>query len=176
MPLLPGLYPIPGVNISRKDIITIEDAKIIWPNFTGAKDDFNSDGDRNFNIHLTKLQTDELTADGWNVKCKAPRPDDEEQVERCTLKITVKYVVRPPRIKMVGDKTRNETMLTEGLVGVLDDADIKTCDLSFVPYFYNLFKGTPKETVGVAAYLRSMFVEIIEDELELKWAAKREED
>lgn len=174
MPLLPGLYPIPGCNISRKDVITIENVEVIWPNLSGTKTDMNAEGDRNFNIVLTQQQADDLAADGWNVKCKKPREDDEEQVERCVLKITAKWKVRPPRIKMIGDKSRNETMLTEDLVGVLDDVDIKTCDLTFTPYFWNLFKGTPKEAIGVSAYVKTMYVEIIEDELDLKWAARKE--
>lgn len=170
MALREGPYPLEGCNIKRSDIITIEDATIIWPHFSGDKDAFNSEGDLNFNIHLTKQQADELTADGWNVKCKVARPDDEDQVERCVLKVTVKYGYKPPRVKMIGDRTRNETMLDEKLIGVLDSADIKTVDLSFVPYFYTMFPGKPNETDGVAAYLRTMFVEVIEDPLDLKWA------
>lgn len=169
MALLPGRYPLEGCNISRDDIVTIQDATIIWPNFSGEKNDMNAEGDRNFNIHLTKQMADDLTADGWNVKCKPARPDDEDQVERCVLKVTVKYTFRPPRIKMIGDKSRNETILTEDIVGLLDQADIKTVDLSFVPYFWTMFPGTAKETDGVTAYLKTMYVEVIEDELDEKW-------
>lgn len=155
----------------KGDVIIIEDAQLIWPNFRGVGSQFNSEGDRNFNVVLPKDKADALAADGWNVKCKLPRPEDEEQVERCVLKITVKFKVRPPRILMIGNKSRNRTELTEDLVGLLDDADIKKVDLSFVPYFWELATGA----TGVTAYLKAMYVEIIEDDLALKWAEPAED-
>lgn len=165
MPLLPGAYPLEGVNIERGHVETVENAQILWPNFSGEKSDMNAEGDRNFNIWLTEEMNRKFGADGWNVKCKLPRPDDEEQIERCTLKISVKFKNRPPRIKMIGDKTRTETILDESLVGLLDQADIKTVDLSFVPYFWEMKTGA----CGVTAYLKTMYVEVYEDELDLKW-------
>ena len=176
MALQPGKYPLQhlGVKIARGDVVTVADTdevngRILWPNFKGAKSTFNAEGDRNFNIHLTKKEADDLAADGWNVKCKPPRPEDEDQVERCVLKCKVGYKINPPRVKMIGDKSRNETLLDENTIGLLDDADIATVDLSFVPYFYTMFEGTPQETDGVAAYLRSMYVVVVEDELDMKW-------
>jgi len=176
MALSQGKYPLEhlGIKIARGEVVTVPDTdalpqRILWPNFSGAKTTFNSEGDRNFNIHLTKREADDLAADGWNVKCKAPRPDDEDQVERCVLKCKVNFNVRPPRIKMIGEKSRNETLLTEENVGLLDDAEIITADLSFVPYFYTMFEGTPQETDGVSAYLKTMYVVIAEDELDMKW-------
>lgn len=169
MALKDGPYPLEGCSIQRSDMITIENAQIIWPNFSGEKSDMNAEGDRNFNIVLTKEQADDLAKDGWNVKCKLPRTEDEDQIERCVLKISVKYKVKPPRIIMVGDKSRNRTELTEALVGSLDSADIKQVDLKFVPYFWTMFAGRPNEADGVTAYLKTMYVEIIEDDLAQKW-------
>jgi len=155
-----------GVAIQVGDIVTIQGAKILWPNFRGAKDQFNSEGDRNFNIHLTKQQTDELTADGWNVKCKAPRPDDEEQVERCTLKITVNMEgPKPPKIIGVGANTRKRNEYTKETVELVDAVEMRTCDISFVPYFWEV-----GDSIGVSAYLRTMYFELVEDELDEKWA------
>lgn len=173
MALSKGNYPLEhlGIKIHKNEVISVEDASILWPNFSGEKRSaYDTPGDRNFNLHLSKELNDELTEAGWNTKCKPPRPDDEDQVERCTLKIKVNYGFKPPRIKMIGDKTRNETILTSENVGALDDADIRTMDLSFVPFFWTMNEGTPQERDGVSAYLRSMFVEVIEDDLETKWA------
>lgn len=169
MALKQGPYPLEGCKIKRDDVVVIENARIIWPNFSGEKSDMNAEGDRNFNIWLTEEQNEFLTRDGWNTKCKLPRPEDEDQVERCTLKISVKFKIKPPRIKMIGDKSRNETILGEDLVGLLDQADIKTVDLSFVPYFWTMFAGKPNESDGVTAYLKTMYVEVLEDELDRKW-------
>lgn len=167
-----------GCAIEVGEIFTIQGARIIWPNFSGAADKYNSEGDRNFNLHLTKEQADELAAAGWNVKCKFPRPEEntDEQEERCILKIVVKYRDRqgelkknPPQIKMIGDKSRNRTLLGESTVENLDGAEIVEADISFVPYFWDTSTG-----IGVSAYLRKLYVVIREDELDEKWAEPQE--
>lgn len=167
-----------GIEVG--DVFTIQDCRILWPNFSGAADKYNSEGDRNFNLHLTKAQADELAAAGWNVKCKFPRPEEntEEQEERCVLKITVKFRDRqgelkknPPQITMIGNRSRNRTMLGEDLVGLLDGSEIVEADISFVPYFWDTATG-----MGVSAYLRKLYVVIQEDELDQKWADHEEVD
>ena len=171
MPLKEGEYPLEGCRIGRNDRITIENAKLIWPNFSGERSEYNAAGDRNVNIHLTQEQANQLSADGWNVKCKPARKDDPDGEERCVLEVKVKYAFKPPVVKTLGSITRQETVLDEELVGLLDDADIKTADITFVPYFWDV-----NGSVGVTAYLRRLYVELEEDELDLKWAGKREGD
>lgn len=161
-----------GVAIQVGDVFTIEDAKVIWPNFSGAADKFNSEGDRNFNIHLTQKQADELAVAGWNVKCKPARPDDEDAEERCVLKVTVNFGIKPPKIVMVGSKTRNRTELGSDLAGLMDSADLQTVDLSFVPYFWEMSTGA----IGVTAYLKTLYCVVIENELDKKWADPEEQN
>lgn len=156
-----------GVSVDVEDIITMENADILWPNFSGSADKFNSEGDRNFNLRLTKAEADDLAAQGWNVKCKLARPDDPDQdgEERCVLKITVKFSNKPPKITMIGNKTKNRTQITEHTAGLVDSADIASVDLSFVPYFWKVNDG-----MGLTAYLKTMYVVVREDELDAKWA------
>lgn len=167
-----------GCAIEVGEIVTIPGTRIIWPNFGGAPDKYNSEGDRNFNLHLTKEQADELAAAGWNVKCKFPRPEEntDEQEERCVLKITLKYRDRqgelkknPPQITMIGNKSRSRTLLDEGTAVNVDSAEIVEADVSFVPYFWESASG-----IGVAAYLRKLYIVIREDELDEKWAEPSE--
>lgn len=169
-----------GCAIEVNEIFTIQNVKIIWPNFAGRADKYNSEGDRNFTLHVTKEQADQLAAVGWNVKCKYPRPEEDtsEQEERCVFKITVKYRTRdgepkknPPVIKMIGNRTRNRTLLGETNVENLDGATIAEADISFVPYFWDTATG-----IGVSAYLRKLYVVIQEDELDEKWAELDEEE
>src|SRR4051812_41172099 len=104
MPFPYGEYTIPRCNKRPSDAATIENARILWPNFSGAKDKYNAEGDRNFNLHVTKEQAEDLSALGWNVKCKFPRPeeDTDQQEERCVLKIKVNFGHKPPKIVGVG--------------------------------------------------------------------------
>lgn len=157
-----------GVNVQVGDVVTIQNTVILWPNFSGAADKYNAEGDRNFQLHLTKQQADELAADGWNVKCKFPRPEEntDEQEERCILKIVVKFKVKPPKVVMIGNRSRNRTVLGEDTVGLLDSADILTTDISFVPHFYEITESN----IGMNAYLKTLYVVIQEDELDEKWA------
>lgn len=168
-----------GCRIEVGDVFTIQNARILWPNFSGAGDKYNTEGDRNFNLHLTREQADELAAAGWNVKCKYPRPEEntDEQEERCVLKVTVKFRDRqgelrknPPQINMIGNRSRNRTMMGEDLAGLLDGCEIVEADISFVPYFWDTATG-----IGVSAYLRKLYVVIQEDELDEKWAIREEE-
>jgi hypothetical protein len=165
-PLAEGEYPIPGCKIRRGDVVTIADAKIIWPNFAGdGEKGFDAEGDRNFNLHLTKQQADDLAADGWNVKCKPARPDDPDSEDRCVLKVKVSFKNKPPRIISLGSLTRNRAEYTEQNVGLLDSADMLRCDVSIVPYFWDV-----NGNIGVSAYLSRLYFEIQEDYLDEKWA------
>jgi hypothetical protein len=156
-----------GVAIKVGEVFTFEDATILWPNLSGAADKFNSEGDRNFNLRLTKQEADELAAVGWNVKCKLARPDDPDNdgEERCVLKVTVNFGNRPPKIVMIGSKTKSRTELGGDLAGLVDSAEIQTCDLSFTPYFWDV-----NGSIGVTAYLKTMYVVVVEDDLDQKWA------
>lgn len=161
-----------GVAVNVGDVVTMSPADILWPNFSGAADKFNSEGDRNFNLRLTKQEADQLAADGWNVKCKLARPDDPDQdgEERCVLKVTVKFTNKPPKIVMIGDKSKNRTDIHDGIAGLIDSAEIRTVDLSFVPYFWDV-----NGSIGMTAYLKTMYLVVVEDELDQKWAEEPEE-
>lgn len=166
MPLAEGQYPIPGCKIKRGDVVTITNAKIIWPNFAGdGEKGYDAEGDRNFNLHLTKEEADNLAADGWNVKCKPARKEDPDSDERCVLKITVNFGFKPPRIVSLGSRTRKRAEYTATNVALLDSADMVSCDVSFVPYFWDV-----NGNIGVSAYLSRLYFEIQEDYLDEKWA------
>ncbi len=158
-----------GVIIKVGEVFTFEDADILWPNFSGAKDTFNAEGDRNFNLRITEVEAEELAKVGWNVKCKPARPDDPDAGERCVLKIKVKFENKPPKIVMIGSKTRSRTELHAGIAGLVDSAEIEKCDLSFVPYFWDV-----NGSIGVSAYLRTMYLVVVEDDLDKKWAEEEE--
>ena len=148
--------------------LTIEDAQIIFRNFEGKEGQYNRKGDRNFAVIIPSADlADQMLADGWNIKFLEPR--DEGDLPVPYLQVTVNFQSRPPRIVMITSHSR--TNLTEDTVETLDWADILTVDLIINPYEWNVNGKT-----GVKAYLKSLYVTIQEDELELKYAPQVDDD
>lgn len=145
--------------------ITIEDAQLIFRNFSGAKTDFNEEGNRNFGVLLDDELADQLAEDGWNVKHLRPREDDPEQHEQAWLPIKVKFGHIPPIIQMI--TSRGRVKLDEDTVGQLDWTSIERADLIVRPYNYPGFHGRP---AGVSAYVKCLYVTIYEDELSRKYS------
>lgn len=141
--------------------LVMEDARIVFRNFAGAEGMYNREGDRNFCVLLEEDLAAEMMADGWNIKRLKPR-DGEEQ-GTAYIQVSVGFKGRPPRMVMVTSRGRIE--LGEDECVLLDWADIDKVDLIIRPYHWNVNGRT-----GVKAYLKSIFVVIHEDYLELKYA------
>ncbi len=145
----------------------VEDARLVFRNFSGKETMFRGPGTKSFSVVLDKKAADDMVADGWNVKCKPAQEEGEE--EFCHIEVTIRFDVRPPKVVLVTDTSR--TNLTDETIGMLDWADIRTVDLIARQYFWEVGGKT-----GYKAYLKSMFITIEEDELERKYAVQEEFD
>ncbi|HRD19788.1 MAG TPA: hypothetical protein PK584_01860 [Fervidobacterium sp.] len=141
--------------------VVMEGVRIIFRNFAGKEGKYNREGDRNFGVLLDDDIAEAMAKDGWNVKWLKPRDEDEK--EQAYLTVAVNFKGRPPRVVMV--TSRGRTPLGEEDVEVLDWADISNVDMIVRPYEWAVNGKT-----GIKAYLKSIFVTINEDELELKYA------
>ncbi len=141
--------------------ITIENAKIGFRNFTGKESQFNRKGSRNFCIFLEPELAKTLDSDGWNVKFLEPRDPDEDR--QAYLPVEVKYLKYPPKITLITAGAGRQ-FLDEDTVNILDWAEFESVDLIVRPYNWEL---NGKE--GVKAYLKTMYVTIVEDELAKKY-------
>lgn len=141
--------------------IVLEDVRITFKNFSGSEGQYNRKGDRNFAVLLDEDTASAMEADGWNVKILKPR--DEEEAPQPYITVKVNFKGRPPKIVMI--TSRGKTTLGEDMVNILDWADIRKTDLTLNPYDWDINGKT-----GITAYLKSMFVHIYEDELDLKYA------
>ena len=145
----------------------VEDARLVFRNFSGKEGQYNREGDRNFAVILDNETAELMLADGWNVKYLNSR--DEEEAPTPYISVSVNFNNRPPRIVMITSTSR--TNLNEDAVSVLDWAEIRTCDL-----IARAYEWTVNGKSGVKAYLQSMFITIEEDELERKYAVEGTED
>ena len=84
------------LTFAPRDILQINDARIIYRNLRGEGSKFNREGDRTFAVVITNQElADELIDRGWNVKIKEPRDEGEEPFRYLPDK--VKYKDRGPQ-------------------------------------------------------------------------------
>jgi hypothetical protein len=147
----------------QDNTVLMEGVRIIFRNFAGREGQYNREGDRNFAVLLDDDIAEQMEADGWNIKRLKPRENDEEQLEQAYLQVSVNFKGRPPRVVMI--TSRGRTDLPEDQIEILDWADIANVDMMVRPYEW-LVNGK----TGIKAYLKSIFVTIEEDALDLKYA------
>ena len=140
--------------------IVIENARIGFRNFSGAAGKFNPAGRRNFCVFLEDELGKILENDGWNVRWLQPREEGDEPTPY--LQVAVNYDNIPPKIVLI--TSRGKTILDEGNVSLLDWAEVENVDLILNPYHWELNGKS-----GIKAYIKSMYITIVEDELEHKY-------
>lgn len=138
------------LTFAPKGILQIDDARIIFRNFEGRGDKFNREGDRNFSLLIEDPNTaDALIKEGWNVKIKEGRDEDDGPFMR--LPIKVKFTDYGPNVYLITGGRRNE--LDEESIACLDNIDIESVDMDIRPYDWEVNGRT-----GRTAYLQSMQV------------------
>lgn len=156
------------ITFAPKNIVQIDDARIIYRNFSGAPSQFNREGDRNFAVVIPDQEiADALIEQGWNVKIKPPREDQDTPF--MFLSVKVKFNDRGPNVYLKTGHALNK--LTEETVSMLDDVDIVSVDLDIRPYDWEINGKT-----GRTAYLHSMQVTQQIDRFAAQFADEEAED
>lgn len=136
--------------ITPRGNLQIDNAIMIFKNFSGEPDMYTREGDRNFSVVIpTQEMADDLIARGWNVKIKPPREEGDEPF--MYLKVKISYKFSGPRAYLISGAARRE--LTEDNIGMLDHIDIESVDMdiSFSDWERN-------GKAGRTAYLDSIHV------------------
>lgn len=124
------------VNFGPRKTIQIDDARLIYCNFRGEKDDFNPNGNRQFSVIIPNEDiADQLKNDineygvGWTVKIS--RKDSDNPILH--LPVKVKYTERSqPDVYL--DVNGKVTKLDEEDISILDDIAIDHVDIDIRPY------------------------------------------
>lgn len=144
--------------------IIFENARIIFKNFEGRTSEYNRDGKRSFSVIIPDADTaQQLQNDGWNVKVREPRTPEDNVEYR--LNVNVNFSYKPPKIVLVNG--RDQMVLNEDNVKILDQADIAKVDLVISPYNW-----TRQGMEGVSAYLKTMYAVLEQDEFADKYKAE----
>lgn len=151
------------LTFAPKGILQIDDAKIIFKNFSGRGDKFNREGDRNFSLLIEDPDTaDALIKEGWNVRIKDSRDEDAPPFMRLPVKI--KFTEYGPNVYLITGDRRNE--LDEESISCLDNIDIESVDMDIRPYDWEVNGKT-----GRTAYLQSIQVIQRVDRFTAKYAS-----
>lgn len=149
-----------ATNQKRLQMITIEGATIGFKNFSGLPGQYNTEGNRNFNVFLDPKIARELEAEGWNIRWLKPRDENDEP--QPILPVKVEYKNRPPKVVLISGK--KQTLLTEDTISILDFSDIAHVDVKLSPYAW-----TVNGKSGIKAYLKLMYAVLAEDEFAQKY-------
>lgn len=138
------------LTFAPRGILQIDDARIIYRNFEGRGDKFNREGDRNFAVVIPDQEmADALIAEGWNVRIKPPRDEDDDPF--MFLPVKIKFNDRGPNAYLQTGARMNR--LNESSIACLDQIDIMSVDLDIRPYDWEVSGKT-----GRTAYLQSIKV------------------
>lgn len=153
------------ITFAPRGILQMDDARIVYRNFSGAPSKYNRDGDRNFAVIIpTQEMADALIDEGWNVKIKPPREDGEDPF--MFLPVKIKYTDRGgPNAYLVTGARRNN--LDEDSIACLNDVDIDCVNLDVRPYDWDV-----NDKTGRTAYLQT--IEVIQrvDRFAARYAEK----
>lgn len=139
-----------NITFAPRGILQIDDARIIYRNFSGVGSKFNREGDRNFAVVIeTQEIADALIADGWNVKVKPPREEGDDPF--MFLPVKIKFSDRGPAVYLVTGGVKNR--LDEESIDCLDNVDILGVDIDIRPYDWEI-----NGKVGRTAYLQALCV------------------
>lgn len=139
-----------NITFAPRGILQIDDARIVYRNFSGKASMYNREGDRNFSVVIPNRDiADELIDAGWNVKVKPPREDGDEPFIHLPVKI--KFNGRGPIVYIRSGKAM--VKLDEDTIDQLDNISILSVDLDIRPYDWNI-----NGKRGRTAYLQSICV------------------
>lgn len=153
-------------NETRIPDIRMEGARLVFRNFSGKETEYNDEGNRKFGLVIYPEDVEQLREDGWNVKSYRGADSDPDDEPLYYLPVKVKYGKIPPIITMI--TSRGKMRLEEEDVNQLDWTIMKHVDIVVRPYHYPPMPGRPDG--GISAYLKSLYVEIEEDDFDQKYA------
>lgn len=146
----------------RMNKLVIDNARLIFKNFSGKGDNYNREGDRNFAVIIDDPNAAEDLADaGWNVRPLVSKDPDEEPTHY--IKVKVGFKVRAPKVRLLSN--HKQVFLNENTISSLDFAKIEECGVVISPYMWEV-----NGKRGISAYLDSMYAKIEDDPFADKYA------
>lgn len=158
--------------MNGRNMLCVEDARIMYPNFSGREKQYNKAGDKNFVLAFTEgellesgLTIDELTAEGWNVKPSKRNNEYDSPEYTLAVSISNEYF---PMVQMHNGKVGKR--LDEKSIAMLDAIEIETLDVIMSPYRWEVSGNS-----GIKAYVYQLFVMMCKSPFAGRWGGDAEE-
>lgn len=150
-----------------RERFTIENTRLMFPNFSGAPDRFNQTPKPNASIVVPPEMVQGLTDRGFRIRHLDAREGFEDDAGLDLLVVKASYGGRgDPKIVLLmaedgaPPQEWSRRLLTSEEVGELDRLDIDYVDITFTPYEFRGF---------TSAYIESMYVVCRPDRLMSKY-------
>jgi hypothetical protein len=132
-----------------RGVLQIDDARIVFRNFSGTGSMYNREGDRNFAVVIPNQEiADELTNDGWNIKVRPGRDDDEEPFMFMTVKLSYNEYSEP-EVYLVSGNSKHR--LDQDEIKRLDRIKIASVDMDIRPHDWTMPNGKSGRTARLNA-------------------------
>lgn len=147
------------LTFGPRGILQIDNARITYKNFAGVGSKFNREGERNFSLIIPDEEVkDALVKEGWNVKIKAPRDEDDTPFMHLPVKVKFNDDYDPESEDDRGPYCylitgNNKVRLGPDNIGCLDNVWIDSIRLDIRPYDWEVNGKT-----GRTAYLHAIEV------------------
>ena len=151
-----------------KQTILIEGTNLIFRNLSGKPSDYNKSGSRVTGVIIPPQMVDGLVNDGWSVKMLPPRDPQEQPLYYMNVKC--RFDNFPPKVYLC--TSHKKTPLDEETIDQIDYSEISSVDIEISPYDYEINKNNK----GRAAYIKIMYVNVVEDAFAEKYAFGDVED
>lgn len=135
--------------------LIIQDAKVIFPNFSGREGRYNREGNRCFSVMVPdeKLAM-QLKADGWNIKERVINDEATGEYYINGVNINFSYYIKPiiHYISNGNEIELTEELLDSGIAAQLDGRGAEHYDISIRPKTWERSDGS----IGIKGYVDEM--------------------
>lgn len=142
-----------------KETLKIENAKILYKNFSGRETAVNRKGSRNFFVRIDGRKANKLKKQGWNIKCTDFKVKTKGNTSKnkkvwflpVSIKENIYDIEKEPKIYMQIKGDKDGMVVDETNIKLLDYCDFSYAYIEVYPYKLSL----PNGTSGTKAYLKS---------------------
>lgn len=142
-----------------KETLKIENAKILYKNFSGRETAVNRKGSRNFFVRIDGRKANKLKKQGWNIKCTDFKVKTKGNISKnkkvwflpVSIKENIYDIEKEPKIYMQIKGNKDSIVVDETTIKLLDYADISYAYIEIYPYKWK----SPNGTSGTKAYLKT---------------------